>query len=101
MIVTLNWNSPEYHLMQKTSSGWLNFILVLISHLSEITLQNGSGVSLSVLPPVNNSVFSLSSLITWPTNLKLCRVILDIGTQSRSVPDFAIFPQGALWGHAF
>ena len=26
----------------------------------------------------------------WLTKLKLCRVILDIGVQSRSVPDFVI-----------
>ena len=44
---------------------------------------------------------SVSSLITWPTKLKFCRMILDTTAQSRSVPDFAIFCQGALWGRAF
>ena len=43
------------------------------------------------------SSISISSLITWPNELKLCRVILDIGAHSRSVPDFAISFQGALW----
>ena len=52
-------------------------------------------------PSVNNSVFSISFLITWPTKLKLRRVILDIGAQSRSVPDFAISSQEALWGARF
>ena len=37
---------------------------------------------------------SISSFITWPTKLKLCRVILDIGAHSRSVPDFAILLPG-------
>ena len=32
----------------------------------------------SVHPSVNNSSFFISSLITWPTKLKLCRMILDI-----------------------
>ena len=39
--------------------------------------------------------FSISSLITWPTKLKLCRVLLDIVAHSRSVPHFAISSQGA------
>ena len=41
--------------------------------------------------------FSISFL-TWPTELKLCRMILDIGAQARSVPGFAISSQGALRG---
>ena len=35
--------------------------------------------------------FSISFLITCPTKLELCRVILDIGAQSRSVPDLLFF----------
>ena len=36
-------------------------------------------VSMSVHPSVNNVFFSISSLITWPTKLKLRRMIPDIG----------------------
>ena len=43
----------------------------------------------------DNSVFSIFFLITWPTELKLCRIILDIGTHSGSVSDFAISSRGA------
>ena len=42
--------------------------------------------------------FPISSLITWPTKLKLCRGILDISAHSCSGPDFAISSHGArLW----
>ena len=37
----------------------------------------------------------ISDLIVWPTELKLCRVILDICAQSCSVPDFVISYQVA------
>ena len=47
----------------------------------------------------------LISHITWPNELKLCRMIRDIGAHSRSVLDVAISSldfdfssQGALWG---
>ena len=30
------------------------------------------------------------SVITWPTRLKLCRIIQHVGAHSRSVPEFAI-----------
>ena len=43
---------------------------------------------------------SISFVITWPTELKIYRMILDIDAHSRSVPDFAISAQGALWGRA-
>ena len=41
------------------------------------------------------------SFITWPTRLKPCRVILDIGAHSRSVLDFATSSKGALEGAPF
>ena len=47
-------------------------------------------------PSVKNSAFSISSLITWPTKLKLCKMLRDIGAHSRSVPDFATTTHGAL-----
>ena len=50
-----------------------------------------------VHPSVKNSVYSIS-IITWPTEWKLCRMILDIGAHSRSVPGFAISLQRALLG---
>ena len=34
------------------------------------------------------------SLITWPTELNFRRMIVTIGVQNRSVPDFAISSQG-------
>ena len=43
------------------------------------------------------SSISISSLITWPTKLKLYRMLLDVGAHSRSVPDFSIPSQGAGW----
>ena len=65
------------------------------------------GRCLSVRPSGRPSIrlltilFSISSLITWPTELKFCIVILDIGAQSRSVPDFAISSQGRCRGAPF
>ena len=48
----------------------------------------------SVRPSVNNSVFSIFSRNTWPTKLKLCRMILDISAQSPCFCDF--LPGGAV-----
>ena len=45
-------------------------------------------------------LISTSYLITWPIELKLCRMTLDIVARSRSVSDFAIPSHEALWGHA-
>ena len=42
------------------------------------------------------SSISIFSLITWPTKLKLRRMILGVGAHSRSVPDFVISSQRAL-----
>ena len=59
------------------------------------------GRCLSVRPSGRPSIrlltilFSISSLITWPTELKFCIVILDIGAQSRLVPDFVISSEWA------
>ena len=39
--------------------------------------------------PLKSSI-SISSLITLPTELKLCRLIIDVSAHSRSVPDSAI-----------
>ena len=65
----------------------------------------------SVRPSVHQSIRLLPILLFLPPpllrgqlslqlkfKLKLCRVILDNGAQSRSVPDFVISSQGALWG---
>ena len=45
--------------------------------------------------PLGNFNFCL--LITWPTALKLCIMILNISAHSRSVPDFAVSVRGAVW----
>ena len=78
---------------------WKNLfgIFVFDIEINDIFRSSRSGVR----PSVSNFVFSISFLITWPTKLKLRRVILDIGAQSRSVPDFAVSSQRALWGRAF
>ena len=44
------------------------------------------------------SVFSLSSLITWPTKLELCRMILDIDAYSRTCPRIRPSPWFVYWG---
>ena len=41
------------------------------------------------------STICFSSIVTWPIELEFRKMILNIGVQSRSVPDFAISSQGA------
>ena len=65
------------------------------SFYSEMTFQNGSWCRTVHSFRINNSVFSMSSLITRPTSLKLHRMILDTDPHNCTVLDFAIS------GHVF
>ena len=52
--------------------------------------------------PPRGRAFEILNFYPLPCNeavrVELCRMIIDVGAHSRSVPDFAISSQVALWG---